>query len=103
MKDKKAAKLIIKRAKEHPQWYTDQEIRYAKMLKKRLKREKKQHEREVSECDSRSREVDGVRSEGEQPKEPRQSKGFWITKLLYKAWTLVSLRASTYDSRDRDN
>ena len=103
MKDKKAAKLILQRAKEHPTWYTDQEVRYAKMLKKRLKREKKQHEREVSERNSRGREVDGVRSEGEQPKEPRQSKGFWITKLLYKAWALVSLRASTHDSGDRND
>ena len=99
MKDKKAAKLIIKRAKKHPEWYTDQEIKYAKIVRKRIK----QHEREVGERDSGSRETDGVRSEGEQPKEPRQSKGFWITKLLYKAWALVSLRASTHDSRDRNN
>ena len=91
MKDKKAAKLIIKRAKEHPQWYTDQDIRYAKMLKKRLKREKKQHEREVGERDSRSRETDGVRSESEQPEEPRQSKGKWFVRLLHKARALVRL------------
>ena len=91
MKDKKAAKLIIKRSKEHPQWYTDQEIRYAKMLKKRLKREKKQHEREVSERDSRSREVDGVRSESEQSKEPGQSKGKWFVRLLHKARALVRI------------
>ena len=91
MKDKKAAKLIIKRAKEHPQWYTDQEIRYAKMLKKRLKREKKQHEREVGERDSRSRETDGVRSESEQPEEPRQSKGKWFVRLLHKARALVRI------------
>ena len=103
MKDKKAAKLIIKRAKEHPTWYTDQEIRYAKMLKKRLKREKKQHEREVSERDSRRGEVDGVRSESKQSKEPGQSKRQWFIELLYKAWALVSLRAGTHDSRDRDN
>ena len=70
MKDKKAAKLIIKRAKKHPEWYTKQEIKYAKLLRKKIK----QHEREVSERDSRSRETDGVRSESEQPKEPRQPK-----------------------------
>ncbi len=46
MKDKKAAKLIIRRAKQHPEWYTEQDIRYAKMVKKRIKLEKKQHERE---------------------------------------------------------
>ena len=99
MKDKKAAKLIIKRAKKHPEWYTKQEIKYAKLLRKKIK----QHEREVSERDSRSREVDGVRSESEQPKEPGQPKGKWFVRLLHKAWALVSLRASTHDSRDRDN
>ncbi len=41
MKDKKAAKLIIKRAKEHPGWYTKEELKYAKMVKKRIKRDKK--------------------------------------------------------------
>ena len=91
MKDKKAAKLIIQRAKEHPGWYTDQEIKYAKIVKKRLKLEKKQHEREVSERDSRSGEVDGVRSESEQPKEPRQSKRQWFIRLLHKARSLVRL------------
>ena len=40
MKEKKAAKLIIKRAKEHPDWYTDSDVRYAKMVKKRIKQEK---------------------------------------------------------------
>ena len=91
MNDKKAAKKIIKQAKEHPEWYTKQEVRYAKMLKKRLKREKKQHEREVIEPDSRRREDDGVRSTGEQPKEPRQSKRQWFIKLLHKARSLVRL------------
>jgi len=103
MKDKKAVKLILKRAKEHPGWYTDQEIRYAKMMKKRLKREKKQHEREVSERDTRSREADGIRSKSEQPQEPGQPKGFWFTRVLYQAWSLVRVRAGTYDPRDRDN
>ena len=87
MKDKKAAKLIIKRAKKHPEWYTKQEIKYAKLLRKKIK----QHEREVSERDSRSREVDGVRSESEQPKEPGQSKGKWFVRLLHKAWALVRI------------
>ena len=91
MKDKKAAKLIIQRAKEHPGWYTDQEIKYAKIVKKRLKLEKKQHEREVSERNSRSGKDDGVRSESEQPKEPRQSKRQWFIGLLHKARALVRL------------
>ena len=42
MKDKKAAKKIIKLAKEHPNWYTREDIRYAKMVKKRIKAEEKE-------------------------------------------------------------
>jgi len=41
LKDKKAAKLIIKRAKKHPELYTEEEVRYAKEFRKLLKREKK--------------------------------------------------------------
>ena len=103
MNDKKAAKKIIKQAKEHPVWYTDQEVRYAKMMKKRLKREKKQHEREVSERNARSGTADGVRSEGEQPQESGQSKSKWFVRVLHKARALVSLRAGTHDFRDRNN
>ena len=40
MKDKKAAKQIIKRAKKHPDWYTEQDVQFAKMVKRRIKREK---------------------------------------------------------------
>ena len=40
MKDKKAAKKIIRLAKEHPGWYTKQDVLYAKMVKKRIKQEK---------------------------------------------------------------
>jgi len=40
LKDKKAAKTIIRRAKEHPGWYTEQDVLYAKMVKKRIKQEK---------------------------------------------------------------
>jgi len=39
MKDKKAAKLLLKRAKKHPEWYSKKEIFYAKMIKKRIKQE----------------------------------------------------------------
>jgi hypothetical protein len=42
LKDKKAAKLIIKRAKKHPEYYTKEEVRFAKMLRKQLKLEEKQ-------------------------------------------------------------
>ena len=36
MKDKKAAKLLLKRAKKHPEWYSKDEIMYAKIVKKRI-------------------------------------------------------------------
>ena len=39
MTDKKAAKKIITRAKKHPDWYTEQEVYYAKMVRKRIKNE----------------------------------------------------------------
>ena len=45
MNDKKAAKIIIKRAKKHPELYTKDEIKYAKMVKKRIKQEEKDAER----------------------------------------------------------
>ncbi len=99
MKDKKAAKKIIKRAKKHPDWYTKQEIQYAKFIRKR----EKQYEREASERNARRREDDGVRSEGEQPKQPKQSSSSRIARILHKAWSLVGFRASTHDSGDRDN
>ena len=44
MKDwsvKKAAKKLIKRAKKHPDWYTEQDIYYAKMVRKRIKNEER--------------------------------------------------------------
>ncbi len=91
MKDKKAAKLILKRAKKHPELYSKEEVKFAKIFKKKLKLEKKQHEREVSERNSRSGKDDGVRSESEQPKEPRQSTRQWFVRLLHKARALVRL------------
>ena len=41
--DKKAAKKIIKRAKRHPTWYTREEVKYAKMIKKQIKSMKDQN------------------------------------------------------------
>ena len=48
MKDKKAAKTIIRRAKEPPGWYTKEDVLYAKQVKRRIKQEKlaKKHEAE---------------------------------------------------------
>tara|TARA_B100000427_G_scaffold109524_1_gene90844 strand:+ start:160 stop:306 length:147 start_codon:yes stop_codon:yes gene_type:complete len=42
LKDKKAAKKIIKLAKEHPEWYTKEDVLYAKQVKRRIKREKQE-------------------------------------------------------------
>ena len=36
MNDKKAAKKLLKRAKAHPDWYTKDDIRFAKMVRKRI-------------------------------------------------------------------
>ena len=38
MKDRKAAKQIIKRAKKNPQLYTDSEVRYAKLFRRVTKK-----------------------------------------------------------------
>ena len=100
MKDKKAAKRIIKRAKKHPQWYSKEDVLYAKIVRKRIKREEKQHEREISISDSGIREDDGVHSESEQPQEPRQPLRSRIVRVLHKAWSLVRVRAGSHDTGD---
>ena len=82
MKDKKAAKKLIKRAKLHPDCYTKQEAWYAKMIK---------NESKIDKRNSRRRKNDGVRSESEQPKEPKQSNRGWFVGLLHKARSLVGL------------
>jgi len=82
MKDKKAAKKLIKRAKEHPDWYTKQEAWYAKMIKNESKNDKR---------NSRRRKNDGVRGESEQPQESKQSNRGWFVGLLHKARSLVGL------------
>tara|TARA_R100001594_G_C3908384_1_gene232672 strand:- start:64 stop:207 length:144 start_codon:yes stop_codon:yes gene_type:complete len=45
MKDKKAAKVLLKRAKKHPEWYSEKEIYYAKMVKKKIKQEEMEGKR----------------------------------------------------------
>lgn len=42
LKDKKAAKKLLKRAKKHPDWYTEQDIYYAKQVKKQIKEDERQ-------------------------------------------------------------
>ena len=49
MHNKKAAKKLLKRAKKHPDWYTEKDIYYAKMIRKEEKRKK--HDKEKSEAD----------------------------------------------------
>ena len=87
MKDKKAAKKLLKLAKKHPDWYSKKDVFYAKMIKKR----EKQHERELSNSNPKGRRDDGVRGKSEQPKESRQSKRQWFAKLLHQARSLVGL------------
>ena len=93
MKDRKAAKKLIKRAKKHPDWYTKQEAWYAKMIKK-------QDERKTDYSNTRSRKADGLRGKSKQSEQPRQPKRKWFARLLHKASALVGLRASTHDSGD---
>jgi len=50
MKDKKAAKKLLKLAKKHPDWYTEQDVYYAKQVKKRIKLEK-QHQQQLHDGD----------------------------------------------------
>jgi len=91
MKDKKAAKKLLRLAKEHPDWYSKKDVFYAKQVKKQLKREKKHHEREISNSNPKGRRDYGLRGKSEQPKEPRQSQGSWFVRLLHKARSLVGL------------
>ena len=87
-KTRKTAKKIIKVAKKHPTWYTREDVSYAKLIRKSLKNN---DTGEVSNSDSQSRGDNGLRSEGEQPEQPRQPKRGWIAKVLHKASTLVGL------------
>jgi len=41
LSDKKAIKKLIKRAKKHPNWYSEYELAYVKMLKKAKKQQPK--------------------------------------------------------------
>ena len=56
MKSRKAAKILIKRAKNNPDLYSAQEVQYEKLFRK--------YESKSSDSDSRCREADGVHSEG---------------------------------------
>ena len=49
MKDKKAAKVLIKRAKLNPNLYSSADILYAKKLRKDIKNEEQRHLENQSE------------------------------------------------------
>jgi hypothetical protein len=83
---RKTAKRIIKLAKKHPEWYTKEDVKYAKLIRKRLK---KNATSETGISHSQSGGDDGVRGESQQPEQPRQPKRSWIVRLLHKAWPLV--------------
>jgi len=86
---RKTAKKLIKVAKKHPEWYTKEEVKYAKLIRKKLKKKNATSESNIS--DSQSGGDDGVRGESQQPKQPRQPERSWVAKVLHKAWSLVSL------------
>ena len=44
MKDKKAVKILIKRAKANPDLYSDTDVKYAKLIKRTLKISKNGHQ-----------------------------------------------------------
>ena len=96
MKNRKAAKILIKRAKKRPDLYTAQEVLYAKLIRNL-------HERKIDNSDTKRRGNDGLRGTSEQSEQPRQPKSSWFARLLHKTSALVSFRASTNDSRDRND
>ena len=78
--------MAIKQAKKRPDMYTEEEILYMAMQLRRAKillKEKQQRRRqekgfsnelsEISDSNSRRREDDGVRGEGEQSEQPGES------------------------------
>jgi len=79
------AKMALKQAKKKPNLYTEDELLYMAMalrhakiqlkVKQLRRKQEKGFGNELSETvnsDSRRREDDGVRSEGEQPEQPGQ-------------------------------
>ena len=77
------AKKAIKEAKKNPNLYTEEELLYMAVALRRakiqlkLKQQRRKKEKgfsnefsEIGNSDSRCREDDGVRGEGEQPEQP---------------------------------
>ena len=86
--ERKTAKRLIKLAKANSKWYTKEDVKYAKLIRRSIKHNATS---ETNFGDSRCGENDRVHSKGEQPKKPRESKRKWFAWLLYKASTLVGL------------
>ena len=90
MKDKKAAKKIIKRAKKHPNWYTEQEVYYAKMVRKRIKNEERLSKINKNEDGSFTVEWD---------KQDPDWK--WMNDLTSKEIQVIIEQAIKYDNAER--
>ena len=76
LSNKKAAKKLIKRFKKHPDWYTQEEVLYAKMVKRSIKRnegEKCVRECETGQCNPGCGADDGVCCESIKSSEPGES------------------------------
>ena len=80
------AKKAIKEAKKNPNLYTEEELQYMAMqlvrakIALKVKQQRRKQEKgfsnefsEVGNSNSRRREDDGVRGEGEQPEQPGES------------------------------
>ena len=50
---RKTAKRIIKLAKKHPDWYTDMDVKYAKYIRKSLKKNNATSETNIGDPESR--------------------------------------------------
>ena len=90
MKDKKAAKILIKRAKKHPELYSEKEVYYAKMVKKRIKQEKRMQKDtlKIQQNKDGSFTVDWVKNDPEWK---------WLNKLTSKEIQTFVEDAVKYD------
>ena len=84
MKDKKAAKKLLRLAKEHPDWYSKKDVFYAKQIKKQLKREKKQHERKLVTVTPKAEETMGYVARVSNPKNQDNPKVSWFVSHCIK-------------------
>ena len=85
--DRKTAKKLIKLAKVNSKWYTKEDVKYAKLIRRSIKHNATS---ETNHSYSKSGGNNRLHSKGEQPKKSRESKRKWFTWLLHKTSTLVS-------------